>query len=89
MWDAFERSKTILGGKKREGAKALVRAATEGADAAEVKLVEAEMRALTDAGNSFRIRHHETGVAELSDALVDQLYARMYALLYRVHDALR
>lgn len=89
LWDAFERSKTILGGTKRDGAKALVRAATEGADAAEVKLVEAEMRALTDIGNSFRIRHHEMGVAELSDALVDQLFARMYALLYRVHDVLR
>ena len=89
LWDAFERSKTILEGKKQDGAKALIRAATEGVDAAEVELVEAEMRALTEIGNSFRIRHHETGVAELSDALVDQLFARMYALLYRVHDALR
>jgi hypothetical protein len=89
LWDAFERSKTILEGKKKTGAKALVRVATEGADPAEAKLVEAEMRELTGIGNSFRIRHHETGVAEMSDALVDQLFARMYAFLYRVHHALQ
>lgn len=88
LWDAFERSKTILEGKKQDGANALIRAVTEGADPAEVRLVEVEMRELTDVGNNFRIRHHETGVAELSDALVDQLFARMYALLYRAHDAL-
>lgn len=89
LWDAFERSKTMLESDKKNGVKALIRAATKGTDSAEVKLVEAEMRELTDIGNSFRIRHHETGVAELSDDLVDQLFARMYAVLYRVHDALQ
>jgi hypothetical protein len=89
LWDAFERSKTMLESKKKDGANALIRAATEGTELAEVKLIEGEMRELTEIGNTFRIRHHETGVAELSDALVDQLFARMYAFLYRVHDALR
>ncbi|HEX6667038.1 MAG TPA: hypothetical protein VF081_10645 [Solirubrobacterales bacterium] len=89
LWDAYERSKTILESKKKDGVKALIRALTDGADPEEVKLVEAEMHELTEVGNSFRIRHHETGVAALSDALVDQLFARMYALLYRVNAVLR
>lgn len=89
LWDAFERSKTILESKKKDGAKALIRALTDGADSEEVKLVESEMRELTTIGNTFRIRHHETNAAELSDAFVDQLFARMYALLYRANDALR
>lgn len=88
LWDAFERSKTMLNRDKRKGAKALITAATEGADQLEAALLEEEMRELTEIGNKFRIRHHETTAAELSDELAEQLFARMYALIYRVHDVL-
>lgn len=88
LWDAFERSKTMLRKDKREGVKALIDEATVGADPREAELLEKEMTQLTEIGNAFRIRHHETTKAELSDDLSEQLFARMYALLYRVHDAL-
>jgi hypothetical protein len=89
LWGAFERAKTILDRDKRKGSKALLRAATAGADPSEVALLEAEMRDLTKVGNSFEIRHHETTVAEVGDELSEQLFARMYAFLYRVHIGLR
>ena len=86
LWDAFERIKTVLVPDKKAGAVALA-AAAAGRDSAARKLLEAEMLTLTEAGNSFRIRHHETTTAEVSDAQVDYMFARMYALLYRLHDA--
>ena len=47
------------------------------------------MRTLTDIGNEFRIRHHETRVSDLTTASSDQLFVRMYALLVRLHPAVR
>ena len=88
LWDAFERSKTMLQSDKREGVKALIDAATASADPREAELLEQEMRQLTDIGNEFRIRHHETTRAERSDELSEQFFARMYAFIYRVHHAL-
>lgn len=88
LWDAFERAKTMLNPDKKRGAKALITASTDGADSQEVALLEQEMRHLTDIGNEFRIRHHETTKAEISDKLSEQLFARMYALIFRLHDAL-
>jgi hypothetical protein len=89
LWDAFERAKTMLHQDKKTGVKALISAATEGADPRESELLEQEMQQLTAIGNGFRIRHHETTKAEISDELAEQLFARMFAFLYRVHDSLR
>lgn len=52
LWDAFERSKTMLHSDKKEGVKALISRATDGADRREVELLEAEMRQLTEIGTS-------------------------------------
>jgi hypothetical protein len=89
LWDAFERVKTLLDRDKKKGAEQLIAAATSGATDAEIDLLRAEMKALTDIGNRFRIRHHETQASELSAASSDQLFARMYALILRVHPAVR
>jgi len=89
LWDAFERSKTMLHSNKKSGITRLIAAATEGAAPEEAALLDQEMRVLTDIGNQFRIRHHETEAIEPSTAFVDQLFARMYACLLRVHPSLR
>ena len=39
------------------------------------------MKTLTDIGNSFHIRHHETTKHPVPEELVDYLFVRMYALL--------
>jgi len=88
LWDAFERAKTVLDGpNKKARAQALLDAAAT--TPAEKELLDAEMLALTAIGNAFRIRHHEVDRTDPSDQLVDYLYARMLALIYRVHHALR
>jgi hypothetical protein len=89
LWDAFERVKTLLGRDKKKGAKKLVKAATDGATPEETDLLRTEMETLTGVGNQFRIRHHETRASELSAASSDQLFVRMYALLVRLHPAVR
>ena len=88
LWDAFERAKTVLPGKdKKARAKALVAAAAGSTE--EASILEAEMLALTQIGNDFRIRHHEVNRVQPPDELVDYLFARTYALLYRLQSALR
>jgi hypothetical protein len=87
-WDAFERMKTLLSSNKREGAEALVAAASEGSSETEEELLGDEMKTLTTIGNEFRIRHHEVNAVEPSDELVDYLFGRVYSLIYRMHEAL-
>jgi hypothetical protein len=89
LWDAFERSKTVLDRDKKRGAAALIVAAAAGAPPEEAQLLRDEMKALTDIGNAFRIRHHETWAIEPTHPFVDHLFARMYALMVRLHPALR
>lgn len=87
LWDAFERSKTVLNSNKAAGAEALLdRIATNEGDR---KMLAEEMRALTSVGNDFRIRHHETGTHEISGTIADYLFARMFALMSRLHEGLR
>jgi hypothetical protein len=79
LWDGFERIKTVLDRDKKTGAKVLIDAATSTAEAAD--LIEAEMTKLTEIGNGFHIRHHETTRHPVPDELVDYLFVRMYTLL--------
>lgn len=80
LWDAWERLKTVEGGKKSVSADALLDKAC-----AEPKLRErlgAEARSLTEIGNSFQIRHHETDKpAIVSDEHVDYLFHRLFAMI--------
>jgi hypothetical protein len=88
LWDAFERAKTVLDGPdKKARTQTLLDATTR--TPAEKELLNAEMLTLTTIGNSSRIRHHEVDRTDASDGLVDYLYGRMPALVYRIHPALR
>ena len=87
LWDAFERCKTILDRDKKKGATAVIAAAAT--STREADMLESEMKALTLIGNDFAIRHHETRTEAPSESTIDHLFARMYALLMRLHPALR
>ena len=84
LWDAFERLKTIEGGKdKKARAAALIdRAVSNGAPVFR-SVVETEFKAMTKAGNELRIRHSEVGhepVGETGEK--DYLFMRLYALVW-------
>ncbi|GAB4001542.1 hypothetical protein GCM10029992_37360 [Glycomyces albus] len=81
LWDAFERVKTIENPspkKKRESAEKLLDSI---ADSELRDRISNEMNTLTEIGNNFNIRHHETYKAALPVYSYDYFFVRMSALL--------
>lgn len=79
LWDAFERLKTVdVIGNKKQSALALLEniASTEFRE-----VISAEMKSLTDLGNQFTIRHHETDKHHVPEEAQDYLFARMGSLI--------
>lgn len=80
LWDAWERLKTLLPGDKKTSVKALL--ASVVSEPMLRQRIDAEARELTDIGNAFMIRHHETNRVEITDSNhVDYLFHRMFALI--------
>jgi hypothetical protein len=80
LWDAFERLKTLEPGHdKRTQAEALLDRA---ASSRFREMLGHEAKALTEIGNSFRIRHAETNQELLtSSEQVDYLFHRMFSFI--------
>lgn len=78
LWDVFERLKTLdIPGDKKASTQVLIGKVPE-----EIQpIIEAEMKSLTGIGNSFEIRHHETGKTPVPEEAYDYLFSRMGALL--------
>lgn len=67
IWDAFERLKTYyIGMDKKTSAQKIVRTMS-GEQTPFADLFNAEFKALTDIGNNYRIRHHETSKIDIND----------------------
>ncbi|WP_258803511.1 hypothetical protein [Pseudarthrobacter sp. NS4] len=79
LWDGFERLKTIdVLGNKKQSANALL----DHIASSEFKaFTSTEMKALTDFGNQFMIRHHETDKHPVPKEAQDYLFARMGSLI--------
>ncbi|WP_307279561.1 hypothetical protein [Arthrobacter sp. W4I7] len=79
LWDGFERLKTIdIVGNKKQSADALL----DHIASSEFRVfATTEMKALTDLGNQFMIRHHETGKHPVPKEAEDHLFARMGSLI--------
>ena len=81
FWDAYDRLKTLdvpIHNKKNISIRTLL----EKIESEPVRVVvEADMQALTDIGNKFRIRHHETYVENLPEELYGYFVGRMANLL--------
>ena len=84
LWDAFERLKTIEGGKdKKAGATALIDRAISDDAPVFRSVVETEFKTMTKVGNELRIRHVEVGhepVGETGEK--DDLFMRLYSLVW-------
>lgn len=82
LWDAWERIKTIDNPDKKAGATEMLDRAAGSSSPKFRALLEAEAKALTDAGNAFQIRHSETEQETLASVEhVDYLFYRMFAML--------
>lgn len=80
LWDAFERLKTIdlPGGDKKQSVQMLLGSV----DRAWGDKIETEMKVLTQIGNDFAIRHHETRTTPVpADSGEDYLFTRLGALI--------
>lgn len=82
IWDAFERAKTYYVGldKKTSSTKLILNISEEQNEMIEV--LKLEFKELTDLGNSFRIRHHETDKIDFSsDNHKEYFFNRCLSLL--------
>lgn len=60
LWSAFERAKTVLNpSDKKASAEELINTISNG-EGCYIEMYKNEFKALTDIGNHFSIRHHET-----------------------------
>ena len=82
IWDAFERAKTYyVGLDKKSSSLKLISTISEGQNEM-VEVLNKEFKELTELGNSFRIRHHETDKTEfVSDAHREYFFNRCLSLL--------
>ena len=84
IWDALERIKTIYvadGIDKKRSSEMLITAISNGSAEFQV-LFNTEYKALTDIGNKFRIRHHETDKVDIiDDRYYDYFYNRCLSLI--------
>ncbi len=79
LWDAFERLKTYFSSDKKSSAEKLVQISSGDFDE---QIIDQEFRKLTDIGNNYRIRHHETNKKEITDDRnLNYLFFRMLNLL--------
>ena len=82
IWDAFERIKTYYTNmdKKHSSAK-IIQNISEG-NASYHDLIENEFRKLTEIGNNYRIRHHETDKIDINNPdFYDYFYERCLSLV--------
>ena len=81
IWDAFERLKTIEGGKDKKTAVAtLLQKAVKDTDLR--ARIDTEMKELTEIGNTFMIRHTEVGKKPITSSRdVDYFFQRMFAVV--------
>lgn len=67
IWDALERLKTYYTGMDKKASVSKIVSDMAGEQADYIELFNAEFKALTDIGNNFRIRHHETSKIDITD----------------------
>lgn len=81
IWDAFERIKTIYTDlDKRQSAKKLINGMSKGS-VSYSEMLSDEFDMLTNIGNGFRIRHHETNKIDVDDDYCDYLFIRCLSLV--------
>jgi hypothetical protein len=79
LWDAFERLKTYFNANKKNSVSELIKVTSRNFDEG---IINQEFEKLTDIGNKFRIRHHETDKKEITEPKhLNYLFFRMLSLI--------
>lgn len=79
LWDAFERLKTYFNANKKNSVSKLVKVTSRNFDE---EIINQEFEKLTDIGNKFRIRHHETDKKKITEPKhLNYLFFRMLSLI--------
>lgn len=82
LWDAFERMKTYYTPLDKKRSAARIVTDMSGGQIEFTKLFEDEFKTLTDIGNGFRIRHHETDKIDITDSRhFDYIFNRCMSLI--------
>ena len=82
IWDALERLKTYYTGMDKKTSVSKIVSDMAGGQAEYIDLFNAEFKALTDIGNNFRIRHHETSKIDITDVRhYDYFFNRCLSLI--------
>ena len=81
LWGAFERIKTYYCSKKKKSVEELITNVAE-TSVEFGELINVEMKELSDIGNNYRIRHHETNKIKIvSIKHIDYLFYRMMSMI--------
>ena len=67
IWDALERLKTYYTSMDKKASATKIISDMAGGQADYIELFNTEFKTLTDIGNNFRIRHHETSKIDITD----------------------
>jgi hypothetical protein len=82
IWDAFERLKTYYVGMDKKASASKIVGDMTGGDKDLDAMFAAEFKSLTDIGNNYRIRHHETNKKDIVDPRhYDYFFNRCLALI--------
>lgn len=82
IWDAFERLKTYYKDMTKRGSADKIVHDMSKCQTDYIKLFDSEFKELTDIGNNFRIRHHETNKIDITDIkYYDYFFNRCLALI--------
>lgn len=82
IWDALERLKTYYTDMNKKASVNKIVNDMAGGQADYIALFNAEFKALTDIGNNFRIRHHETSKIDITDIChYDYFFNRCLSLI--------
>ena len=82
IWDALERLKTYYADRDKKASVTQIVKDMAGGNEEYLSLFNTEFKALTDIGNHYRIRHHETDKIDITDIRhYDYFFNRCLSLL--------
>lgn len=82
IWDALERLKTYYADRDKKASVTQIVKDMSGGNEEYISLFNTEFKTLTDIGNHYRIRHHETDKIDITDIRhYDYFFNRCLSLL--------